>query len=213
MWYLPGPAALIIARYGDALKWLWIAICVLKILSAGPAICLRVVTAARTGAESQLAGCYMIQWRYRAETLPTPRGHGASQSGHSIQVTWPLLANQRAGSGGHWPIRGQQVSWTDHPSVSGQLEWNFDKISKLILTCRLSTEITSSTLETIWLKDAMPQDLQSEGTQLSITSAHCCIPPLCHCLAAPMYTAHLCHLRNHRVHVTSCHNTGWCHDY
>ena len=84
MWYLPGPAALIIARYGDALKWLWIAICVLKILSAGPAICLRVVTAARTGAESQLAGCYMIQWRYRAETLPTPRGHGASQSGHSI---------------------------------------------------------------------------------------------------------------------------------
>ena len=122
-------------------------------------------------------------------------GHVTS-TGQSEGRVRGSLTNQRPASVVNWsPI----CLWSARPPGH---EWNFDKISKLILTCRLSTEITSSTLETIWLKDAMPQDLQSEGTQLSITSAHCCIPPLCHCLGC----SHV-----HRPSVPSPQSPGPCH--
>ena len=150
---------------------------------------------AKTGAETQLPGCYMSQWNWSGDPANTPG-------------TWVTpLANQRAGSGGHWPIRGQQVSWTDHPDCTN---------------LSLVSSAPGSRVEfwqNIWTNSDMPHvirhyfiqigdnltwDRPLDGShkiygQLSITIIAAFLP-LCNCLAP---SAHVCHLRHPMSHVTT----------
>ena len=110
---------------------------------------------AKTGAETQL--CYITRWKWSGDPANTPGTQAA---------------NQRTGSAGHWPIRGQywghvtriwpirglQLSWTDHRPAPICLwsvqppghEWNFDKISELILTLTCHADCHPGLLHPDW---------------------------------------------------------------